>query len=202
MKNSLQRAWEQISIYLPVLLMALLAVATWWLVRNAPKPLRTGADQVASVDPDYTLQDFSVLQFDAAGRLQSEILGQEARHYPLSDTLEIDTVHTRSLGLEGLVTTTSAQRGISNADASEVQLWGNAKVERSNGRNDANVMRVEGEFLHVWTNEERVQSHLPVVLTRGDSRFTGDRLQYDNLAQVIQLEGRVKGLIQNNIINK
>ncbi|MBQ0132326.1 MAG: LPS export ABC transporter periplasmic protein LptC [Comamonas sp.] len=195
MKNSLQRVWEQASIYLPVLLMALLAVATWWLVRNAPKPLHVSADQVASAEPDYALQDFSVMQFDAAGRLESEMLGKAARHYPTTDTLEIDEVRTRSLALDGTVTTTSGQRGISNSDASEVQLWGNAQVQRTSPTNEQSLMRVEGEFLHAWTNEERVQSHLPVILTRANSRFAGDSMEYDNLSQVIQLKGRVRGFI-------
>lgn len=198
MKKSLQRVWEQASIYLPVLLMTLLAVATWWLVRNAPKPLLATGDQIASAEPDYTLQDFSVLQFDATGRLQSEILGDTARHYPATDILEIDEVRTRSLGLDGTVTTTAAQRGISNSDASEVQLWGNAQVQRKSDKGDAALMRIEGDFLHAWTNEERVQSHLPVVLTRGNSRFTGDSMKYDNLTQVIQLEGRVKGIVERS----
>lgn len=196
MKNSLQRAWEQASIYLPVLLMALLAAATWWLVRNAPKPLQVSVEQVARVEPDYQLQDFSVMQFDAAGRLQSEILGQVARHYPATDILEIDEVRTRSLALDGIVTTTAAQRGISNSDASEMQLWGNALVQRTSPKNEQALMRVEGDFLHAWTNEERVQSHLPVILTRANSRFTGDSMEYDNLSQVIQLKGRVRGFLE------
>ena len=198
MKNSLQRAWEQASIYLPVLLMALLAVATWWLVRNAPKPLRAPADQVASAEPDYMLQDFSVMQFDAAGRLQSEMLGKAARHYPATDILEIDEVRTRSLALDGIITTTAAQRGISNSDASEVQLWGDAQVQRMSAADGQALMRVNGDFLHAWTNEERVQSHLPVILTRANSRFTGDSMEYDNLSQELVLKGNVKGFVGGN----
>ena len=33
-----QQGWERLSLYLPVLLMGLLALGTWWLVRNAPQP--------------------------------------------------------------------------------------------------------------------------------------------------------------------
>ena len=56
-------------------------------------------------------------------------------------------------------------------------------------------MRVRGEFLHAWTNEERVQSHLPVVLNRGKDQFTGDSMNYDNISQTTELNGRVKGII-------
>lgn len=192
-----RRVGDRLSLYLPVLLMGLLALGTWWLVRNAPKPLAGPADQVVSADPDYTMRDFSVHQFDASGRLQSVIQGDMARHLPLSDTLEVDAVRTRSIAPDGTVTTSAAQRGISNSDASEVQLWGDAKVRRVVPGQPQAALQVEGEFLHAWTKEERVRSHLPVVLTRGGSRFVGDSMNYDNLSQVIELKGRVRGVIES-----
>lgn len=198
MKKSLQRFWEQASIYLPVLLMALLAMGTWWLVRNAPKPQQSNVEQMVSDAPDYVMAEFSVHQFDRAGRLQSVMTGDEARHFPRTDTLEVDAVRTRSMAPDGMVTTASAQRGISNADSSEVQLVGNAVVERQLPNQPDQVSRYTGEFLHAWTNEERVESHLPVVLTRGNQRFEGDAMQYDNLSQVVELKGRVKGIIHPN----
>ena len=195
MTKSLRRVWEQTSLYLPVLLMALLAMGTWWLVRNAPKPLHAVSDQLVSDKPDYVLKDFSAHQYDQAGRLQSVMTGDEARHFPKTDTVEVDEVRTRTIAPDGVVTTTSARRGISNSDSSQVQLVGDAKVERQLPNKPDQVTRYTGDFLHAWTNEERVKSHLPVVVTRGKNRFTGNQMQYDNLSQVVELEGRVKGII-------
>ncbi len=49
-----------------------------------------------------------------------------------------------------------------------------------------------------WTRE-RVESHKPVELTRGDNRFTADSLEFDNLDQVMDLRGRVRGsLVPSN----
>jgi lipopolysaccharide export system protein LptC len=57
--------------------------------------------------------------------------------------------------------------------------------------------RVEyrSEFLHAFMNTERVQSHKPVELLRGNDRFTADRLEFDNVEQVLQLSGRVRGTL-------
>lgn len=44
-------------------------------------------------------------------------------------------------------------------------------------------------------NDERVKSHLPVVITRGSDRFAGDTFAYDNLERVADLKGRVKVLL-------
>ena len=125
-----RQAWERFSLYLPVALMGLLALGTWWLVRNAPAPLLPGVERPVVHQPDYFMKSFSVKSFDATGRLQSEVLGDEARHYPDTDTLEIDRVRMRSISPQGRLTLATADRGLSNADGSEVQLFGNAIVTR------------------------------------------------------------------------
>lgn len=126
----IRQGWDQLSIYLPVVLMGLLALGTWWLVRNAPMPQLPAIDRPVQHQPDYFMKSFSVKTFDATGRLQSEVQGDEARHYPDTDTLEIDQVRMRSVSLDGRVTVATANRALSNADGSEVQLFGNAIVKR------------------------------------------------------------------------
>lgn len=192
---TLRRSWEQLSLYLPVLLMAVLALGSWWLVRNAPSAPRATVERPVRHEPDYSMKDFMVKDFDAAGRMQSEIRGTRADHYPDTDTMEIQQVDMRAYAPDGVKTTATANKGISNSDASEVQLWGNAVVVRE-PLPPKSSMRFEGEFLHAWTKEERVRSHLPVVITQGKDRFTGDRLDYDNVSQVVEMHGRVKGVLQ------
>lgn len=193
MKTFLQRVWSQASIYLPVFLMALLALGTWWLVRNAPKPLQQPSAHAVSDTPDFVMAQFSVHQFDAQGRLLSVMSGAEARHLPSSDTLEVDAIRTRSMAADGAVTTSTAQRGVSNSDSSEVQLIGQAVVERA--ADGADGLQVRSDFLHAWTAEEKVKTHVPVVIQSGKDQFSGDSMDYDNLDQVINLQGRVKGVL-------
>ena len=106
----IRQGWDQLSIYLPVVLMGLLALGTWWLVRNAPMPQLPAIDRPVKHQPDYFMKSFSVKTFDATGRLQSEVQGDEARHYPDTDTLEIDQVRMRSVSIDGRVTVATANR--------------------------------------------------------------------------------------------
>ena len=195
MKNAVRLAWERMSLYLPVILMVLLALGSWWLVRNAPSAPQAVQSSEISEDPDYTMHHFMVKDFDARGRMQSEMSGARADHFPRTDTLEVKMLEAHGFAPDGTVTQAKGDKGISNADSSEVQLWGNAVVVRTPA-NKAPVMRFEGEFLHAWTQEERVRSHLPVVITRGKDRFTGDSLAYDNVSQTVQMQGRVRGVLQ------
>ena len=197
---NLRRVWDRATLYLPVLLMGLLALGTWWLVRNAPQPVVQAAPQAPRHEPDYFMQHFAVKSFDAQGQLQSEVHGALARHYPDTDTLEIDQPRVRSTNAQGQRTVATAQRAVSNGDGSEVQLWGNAHITRSQppakpGGAEPPPLEFRGEFLHLYRNAERVRSDQPVVLTRGADRFTGDQLEYRHLDRVLELQGRVRGVI-------
>ncbi|OGB56919.1 MAG: LPS export ABC transporter periplasmic protein LptC [Burkholderiales bacterium RIFOXYD2_FULL_59_8] len=195
--NKLRDWMDQITLYLPVLLMGLLALATYWLVRSTPTlPQRSPAASVQHL-PDYFMHQFSVKTFDARGMLKSEVMGRDARHFPDTDTLEIDQVHIRSFNEDGQLTTATARRALANSNASEVQLIGQALVERKATRDKSGkeqaTLTFRGEFLHAFMDTERVKSHQPVELTRGSDRFTANSMDYDNRERVMVLTGRVRG---------
>jgi lipopolysaccharide export system protein LptC len=195
------RAWDRVSIYLPVILMGVLALGTYWLARNTPSFAPAAGQQAPTHEPDYFLRGFSVKSFDPGGRMKSEIRGVEARHYPDTDTMEIDLPRIRAVNAGGALIVATAKRAISNADGSEVQLIGDAVVTRDAPRVQGRPqpqLQIRGEFLHVFVEEERVRSHLPVVLKRGDDVFEGDSLAFDNLDRVLQLKGRVRGTISGD----
>ena len=181
-----------LSTWLPVLLMALLALGTWWLVKNTPSDdaKRTPAAPVHV--PDYTMRTFTVQRFAPDGALRVQIEGDVMRHYPDTDTLEIDKVNIHAYGTDGRVTRATALSARANGAATEVQLEGGAEVvQDAHGDQLATTMR--SEFLHFFVDTERVRSHLPVVVTQGATVLRADSLDYDHLAQTALLKGKVKG---------
>jgi lipopolysaccharide export system protein LptC len=197
----IRRLADQLAIYLPVLLMGALALGSYWLVRNAPVVQVSAADKPLNHEADYFLRKFSVKTFTPQGKLKNELFGGQARHYADTDTIEIDNIRIHNYNEAGRLTTvTSANRGISNADNSEVQLFGKAISVRE-AAPDANgvmqpKMEFKGEFLHTFVNEERLKSHLPIVIRRGNSEFNAETLDYSHLDRVINLQGRVKAVLQ------
>ena len=196
----LHRWWDRLAVYLPVMLMAVLAMLSYWLVRTAPSAPDPVAETVPSHVPDYQMSNFTVRVFDDQGRLKSELSGREGRHFPDTDTVEIDAVRVRTFNPEGRVTTARAQRGLSNADGSEVQLFGQAVVVReahAPPRGTAQERQeLRSEFLHLFADTEAIRTHRPVELLRGGrDRFTAERMDYDNLDRVMRLQGRVRGEI-------
>ena len=64
MRTLARRSWEGATLYLPVILMGLLALGTWWLVRNAPQAAAPALAVAPKHEPDYFMSDFSVKNFD------------------------------------------------------------------------------------------------------------------------------------------
>lgn len=197
----LRRLADQFAIYLPILLMGALAMGSYWLVRNAPVTQATETDRPVNHEADYFLRKFSIKTFTPQGKLKNELFGGQAKHFADTDTIEVDNVRIHNYNELGRLTTvTSANRAISNGDNSEVQLYGKAISVREAALDANGVMQPKmefrGEFLHTFVNEERLKSHLPIVIRRGNSEFTAETLDYSNLDRVINLQGRVKAVLQ------
>jgi lipopolysaccharide export system protein LptC len=199
----LRAGWEYLSLYLPVVLMGVLALGTYWLVRSTPQLLASPPASPLRHEADYFMHKFSVRTFDEVGRLKSEVVGADARHYPDTDTLEIDFVRIRSIDNGSRLTTASARRAVTNSDISEVQLFGDAHVVREPGTDkiDPPQARSEfrGEFLHAFTTTGKIKSHLPVEFIHGKDRITADALDFDDHDHVLQLKGRVKGTLMPGV---
>ena len=199
MKLALRAPWawrvlDTASAYLPLLLMAALALGTWWLVKNTPLLENDRALAPLRHEPDYTMNQFMVQRFAANGTMRVQIEGDVVRHYPDTDTLEIDNPRIRAFGEDGRITNATARMAIANRDGSEVQLSGGAHVVREATAKDA-AIEFRGEFLHCFQNTERVRSHLPVVVTQGGTEMRAESMAYDNLAGVLDLKGRVHAVL-------
>lgn len=199
MSGMMRTAWERLSLYLPVILMGVLALSTYWLVRSTPLQMAPTQDAPARHEPDYFMRKFSVKSFDHAGRLTDEVTGVAARHFPDTDTLEIDSVLIRSFNEEGHPTVATANRALTNSGSTDVQLFGEARIVREPTLNALGQsqpkMEFRGEYLHIVKDSQTIKSHKPVDLIRGSDRFRADSLDYNHLDRVIQLKGRVKGTL-------
>lgn len=192
------RAWDQLMASLPVLLMALLAGFTYWLVRSTPVPEAPREEMALRSDPDYIMQGFSVQHYSQAGLPGVRLEGREMRHYPHTDQIEIDDVRVRHTDPQGRVSVATARQAQAEGDGSEVRLVGQAVVVREAVSPDATdplAQRLEfrGNFLHFFVDEQRVESDQPVTLLQGAAQIRGQALVYDHGRRVLELTGGVQG---------
>jgi lipopolysaccharide export system protein LptC len=196
----LPRRWrDQLAAWLPAIVMAPFALGTFWLVRSTPKPPPVVVARPAVHEPDYFMHEFSVRKFNPDGRMSTELRGPAGQHFPDTNTLEITQPRMRAFDQEGRLTVGQADRGVSNADGSQVQLYGDVQVVRAQspqpGGGAQPQSELRGQYLDVFTNAGRISSDQPVELIRGGDRFTGDRFEYDRKNGVAQLQGQVRGVL-------
>jgi lipopolysaccharide export system protein LptC len=189
------RLWSAAVTYLPVLVMAMLAALTWWLVKNTPTPGDDGVAPAPRHVPDYEMERFALTTYSPDGATRSHIEGDRMRHFPDNDTVEIDGVRLRVEDQDGRITTASARSALSNGNGTQVRLIGDAHVVRDPSPKTGGDDRVDfrGEFLEVRTDTERVLSHLPVIITTATGEIHASSLDYNHLSRSGVLGGRVIG---------
>lgn len=184
------RLLNLLSTYLPLVLMALLAMGTWWLVKNTPAPAEPAGPAAVRSEPDYRMQGFAITRFAANGQVRVRIEGEQLHHYPDTDRIEVQQVRIRATGADGRETVATAQRALANGDATEVQLLGGARVQAS--APGAATLQVESEFLHAYLATEQLRTHLPVRVQQGSNSARAGSLRADLLNRQVSFGAPVR----------
>lgn len=194
-------------LYGPLLLMALLALGTWWLLRHAPSAEEAAAERPLTHTPDYDMHDFSVRRFGPNGALMSVVTGSVMRHFPDTDTLEIDHIHLRTQDNKGQRVEARARMGLADERASLWWLQGGAQVIRL-GQDDSGLDDIEthpdvmastqdlvmrGESLKMNTKTHDVVSTQPVVVTDPSGWVRAGSLDYTDRDKTARLSAGVHG---------
>lgn len=184
------RLRDAFSTYLPLLLMAVLALSTWWLVKHTPGLPALPTQSVVRHDPDYTMSGFAIERFDRGGRLRVRVEGGQMRHFPDTGRYEIDQARIQAIGSDGGQTLAVAARALANSDLSEVQLHGAAQVTSRDAR--GRVLEMRSEFLHVFLVTERLETDRPVEVRTGADVLQAAGLRYDHGKGLLELAGRLR----------
>jgi lipopolysaccharide export system protein LptC len=188
------RLSDALSTYLPLLLMAALALATGWLVRHTPGAPPVRETPLDAGVPDYTMRRFTLQRYAPDGRLLARLEGREARHYPASDRIEIDELVLHAWAPDGRLTTATARRAVSNGATSEVELRGGAEVIGLD--TDGTPVEIRGEFLKARLEAQVVETDQAVSVRHGASELRAVGLRYDARARRLEFRGPVRARLQ------
>jgi lipopolysaccharide export system protein LptC len=190
----LRRLWDALSVYLPLIVLALLACGSWWLVRSMPALSSPQTNKPVRQDPDYRLRDFSVKSFNAKGQMAREVTGKTAQHFPASEELHIADIRIFAQNETGDSMNAQAQQGISSDDGAKVILIGQAQAIK-HPQADSPQIELRGERLVALPDQDRVVSDDPVHITRGRDVFTANTMDFSSKTGEYALQGRVRGTL-------
>ena len=192
-RSGWDRLREGLTTYLPLLLMAVLAVLTGWLVKSSPRPVEDTAPSTSRAGPDYAMTGFQVQRHGADGQLRVVLEGEWLRHFAQTRTLEVEGAKVKTFARGGQITQATASRATSNDAATEVTLQGEVKLRGQLA--DGRVLEIDSEYLSWSTDTDRLQTHLPVRLKVGSSEVRAAGLDYDRAGTSLRLQGPVRGQI-------
>ena len=185
------RVREALATYSPLLLMAVLAVVTGWLVKSAPRAVPEALEAAARSGPDYAMTGFQVQRHGADGRVQVVLAGAQLRHFANTRSVEVDGARVQVFAASGAQTLATASRATANDAASEVTLSGEVKLRGH--FSDGRALEIDSEFLSWSTDTDRLQTHLPVRVKVGSQELQAAALDYDRHRQRLLLKGPVRG---------
>ena len=191
---------DNVLAYVPVLLMGILAMLSYWLVKNTPVIQDEVLTPTTRHEVDYFLKNFSVKTYHGDGHLQSVVFGEQANHFEDTQTLEIQKPRLQSVDKENNLIRATANHAITNVDGSELELIGDAVVIKNGivkaGLPKSEDLELRSEFLDFMIDLDRVKTTQSVLLKKGKDTFSAQGMEYDNATQILKLRGKVKGYIE------
>lgn len=180
--------WSLTRLY-PVIALVVLAAGTVWLERVTREEdvARTKAERR---DPDFIAEQTRLTSFDAEGRQSYVLLADRITSYPAADTTELLRPRL-TYDMDGRELRIVAKTGEVLGAGDEVRLKGDVRVHRVPAPGFPELT-LATQSLRVWPDDQRAETHEPVVLTRDASTAHGDGLKADNLFGTLELIGSVR----------
>lgn len=201
----------------PLVLAGVLAGFTWWLVASSPDV--GSAARPPEPDrgtPDYELAHARLARFDAKGRLEAVIDGDRMRHYPVTQTVQIDAMQLALRHADGRRVLAQAREGEWSEGKGLASLVGQADVRLADAaaplpvrqvadpaegakaivgaeKLGPGVTQILGERLDLDTRARVLTSQQPVTVLREGSAVRAQTLRHDEPAGLTDLGGRVHG---------
>lgn len=185
---------DQLTAYVPLALMAVLAGMTFWLLRLTPVPDEVHTAPVAPKVPDNYLVNFVARSFDASGELSSQVAGEAAQHLPATGELRIQVARMIAWGDNSTTTDSTANNAVVNQAQTQFELTGDVVVNRR--APNAPHVQIVGQQLFIDTELERMRTDLPVVVRRDADEIKAQRMVVDNASGITQFDEQVRAVLQ------
>ncbi|MES3024555.1 MAG: LPS export ABC transporter periplasmic protein LptC [Pseudomonadota bacterium] len=166
-----------------------LAAASFWLLQLMTRSGDALQADANKNEPDYIVENFSIVRMSAAGKPRYIISGAKLSHRPVGDWSDVDGPLVQNLepGRPPMVIKARKAR-ILHAD-DEVHLLGNVRIERAASPAGERLM-LATEALTVYPDQDRMQTALPVRMAIGGATVTGTGLTFDNAKRTLHMASR------------
>ena len=181
---------DRFGSWFPVILLAALAVVTFWLDRVVQPPADPA--QPSAAEPDYIVNGLFATRMDPQGRVKDTLRAQKMTHYPENDTTLLAEPTLVTYGEGRAPVTVSARHARMSENGENVYFEDDVRVVRAPDRTRSELV-VETSFLHVIPEANIAKTDKPVTIREAGTVVTATGLELNSETRVLNLEGRVRG---------
>jgi lipopolysaccharide export system protein LptC len=180
--------------WVPVSIVALLALTTFWLGKVASTQPLQGSGGFTH-DPDYVVENFAALTFDAQGRPDSRLSAKKMVHYMDDDSTELEAPRFERQDGKSAPISVHSGRGLITAEHEDVYFLGDVRVTRAATQGQA-AIELTTEYIRLVPDHEILRTEKPVIMRQGKSVVEASGLFIDGEKRVFELAGRVKAIYE------
>jgi lipopolysaccharide export system protein LptC len=187
---------------MPLLLMGLLTLLTFWLVQKNTPHEKSALERVRLHEPDYTINNGTLSALSELGATKYRILGNTVTHYDDDASIDITTPRMRLFQPGKAPVTVKADTGHLDGDLTILDLINNASIFRpaqaATATEPATLrMLASSSYFKVLINDDIIESDRPITLEQGMSiMHSTEGGRFNNVEQSMTLSGQVKGRIE------
>jgi len=178
------------SMFTLLLLAALLALGSFWLLEVVRKSGDDAAPATVRTDPDYYIEQFNFVRLSATGEAEYNVSGKKMVHNPKDDTHAVDMPVLNSLSKDRPPMTVRADRAIIEPDAVKVHMYDHVKLDRPKTPK-ADYFHMESNYVLVLPDEDVLQTDKPVHIILGNSQLDGTGMVADLATGALNVASRV-----------
>jgi lipopolysaccharide export system protein LptC len=179
----------------PVILMALLAAATFWIERLVQPDDTTPAARSRHI-ADFSAEGFRLVQMNRDGVADTVLAAERGVHYADDGTTELTAPRLSRQRPGEAAIEVRAQRGLVDRDAETIELTGSVRASRAATAGQP-ALQLETSALTVSLPDETADTNAPVRITRGDSILEGTGMHADGRGRQIELASGVRATFIN-----
>jgi lipopolysaccharide export system protein LptC len=187
---------------MPLILMGLLTLSTFWLVQKNTPPEKSSLERVRLHEPDYIIKNGALSALNELGKTKYRILGVKVTHYDDDASIDILTPRMRLFQADKAPVTVKSDTGHLDGDLTILDLYDNASIFRPAQEASASQpatlrMLASSSYFKVLINDDIIETNKPITLEQGMSIMQStDGGIFNNVEQSMILSGHVKGRIE------
>ncbi|GAA5170240.1 LPS export ABC transporter periplasmic protein LptC [Viridibacterium curvum] len=171
----------------PLIVAAMLALATWWLERTVSLQGVAGASK-ARTAPDAIVENFRISRYKTTGDLGASLEGTHMEHFPVDDSADIQKPVLSFVGENSSRTSVlSGETAHVTKRGELVEIKGKVRGERDGSRAGKPATILQTEILNVLPREEFAYTSAPLAVTQGRMQMNGVGAEWNNITGLLKV---------------